>query len=600
MTQQKKVQVVPIEAPPESQRAARPMRFAEDGEKKTHYHMPHSLDSGSPVGYRDRVSFSRDEAERVVELLSLDRPGRFIEAEAPVSDHELFEENSLGVLSSRQSTNFRGHRQVTLGPKDSTQITELLAKLHGTEAAPLAGAQYTHVALTRPYRTPFTLLLTFIGHLPVLSVLTVLKRALEKRLRHADDIPSVGYLQQLHLGVLAEAMERAALIASSGRRMAQVFSAPFAGSYKNQNERVIRQIEDLCELSLADRARGWRVGLVAQVGMVGEDERPPIEAPLYRKIGANLLAFRSERIQPGVNAEDSAPEAYQARQDMDVPDELTVMAGRAGYNAFVHWTGCERAKSKELLLLDRIDVLTDHGKAKLRQVRDSLDEVTDEILGGIPMWADAMTGNALSRNAERGRKAFALAGQRIYMGGLDRDEIRAAGIDWDVAVRATGAASARGAMVAELMGCVDIPPGCDLLAGTCLMAGPVNQNDIGKAFFSHADLLASQFPDKHPTSLLVWTLKAKTSADPIGNEEQLMSAKRKGALVDLRPAPHEVISIKRDAGVEPFRKRGEQTSRERAFADVNNFVTSDSGEPIKGNKGQPWPEHLACKPVFDP
>jgi hypothetical protein len=599
MTKQKKVSVVPIEPPSEDQRVARPMAFASPDEKKTRYHMPRALESGSPVGYRDRIRFSRDEAEKVVELLSLERPTRFIEPQAPVTEREVFEETSLGVMSSRQSTNYRGHRQVTLGRRDSGRLAELLAQLHGTEAEPVAGAEYTHVALTRPYRTPFTLLLTFIGHRPILSLATVLKRALEKRFRHTDDIPTIGYLQELHVGILADAMERAAPIASGGRRKAQVFSAPFAGSYKKQNRRIIRQIEDLVGLSMTDRALGWRVGVVAQVGTVPEDDRLSIDPPLYRKIGANLLAFRSERIQPGVNAEDSAPPAYQERQDMDVPDELTVTAGRAAYNAFVHWTGCERERSKELLLLDRIDVLTPNGKERLREVRESLGKVTDEVINGIPMWADLMTGNALSRNAARGRKAFALAGQRIYMGGLDRDEIRAAGIDWDVAVRATGAASARSALVAELMGCVDVPEGCDLLAGICLMAGPVNQNDIGKEFFGHEDLLASQFPDKDPTSLLVWTLKAKTAADPIGNEEQLMNSDRKGALVDLRPAPHEVISIKRDDTVEPFRQRGEQINRERAFWDVDNFVTSDTGETIEGNRGEPWPEDLASRPLFE-
>ena len=44
-----------------------------------------------------------------------------------------------------------------------------------------------------------------------------------------------------------------------------------------------------------------------------------------------------------------------------------------------------------------------------------------------------------------------------------------------------------------------------------------------------SDLLQSAYPDAAPTSLLVWTLKAKTVADPIGNEEQLMNPKRKGA-----------------------------------------------------------------------
>ena len=167
---------------------------------------------------------------------------------------------------------------------------------------------------------------------------------------------------------------------------------------------------------------------------------------------------------------------------MDVPDELTVMCGRAAYNAFVHWIGCGREHSKELLLLERIDVLTPNGKQRLRDVRDMLGQVTESVMGNLPLWADLPTGKALSRNAARGKKAFALAGQRIYVGGLDRTQLEKDGIDWDMGVHAFGAAAARSSLVAELMGCVDIPEGCDLLAGMCLMAGPVNQNDIGKTF----------------------------------------------------------------------------------------------------------------------
>ncbi|MFP4600223.1 MAG: hypothetical protein ACLFVJ_18355 [Persicimonas sp.] len=596
--QQKKINVVPLEPPPEDQFARRPLRFAEPGEKKNRYHMPRKLESSSPVGYRERVSFSKEEAEQAVELLSLARPTRFVEPDEPVTEREIFEETSLGVTTSRQSTNFRGHRQVTLGPEDSSKITQILRGMAGRHGEPLDDAEYTHVVLSRPYRTPFTLLLTFVGHEPIKSLVTVFKRALDKRLKHIDDIPSVGYLQHLHVGVLADAMERAAVVASDAKRRANVFMGPFTGAHKKTNKAAIREIEKLAGLTLADRAAGWRVALVAQVGTVPEEDRPAIEPATCRKLGANLLAFRSERIQPGVNAEDSAPAAYQERQDMDVPEELTVMAGRAAYNAFVHWTGCERERSKELLLLERIDVLTDSGKERLREVRKSLGRVSDEVIDGLPLWADLLTGKALSRNAERGRKAFALAGQRIYIGGLDRNEIDAAGIDWQLAVRAVGAASARGALVAELMGCVNIPDGCDLLSGICLMAGPVNQNDIGKEFFGHDDLLTGAFPDKDPTSLLVWTLKAKTVADPIGNEEQLLNEERKGALVDLRPGPHDVVCIKRGSSIECFRQRGETVNHERAFFDVGNFATGDDGEPIEGNRGEPWPEEHANAPVW--
>jgi hypothetical protein len=138
------------------------------------------------------------------------------------------------------------------------------------------------------------------------------------------------------------------------------------------------------------------------------------------------------------------------------------------------------------------------------------------------------------------------------------------------------------------MGVVELPGDCDLLAGISLMAGPVNQNGIGKSFYGQEDILKSAFPDKDPTSLLVWTLKSKTIADPIGNEEQLMSHDRKGALVDLRPAPHEVVFIKTKDGVNPFRKRGSKTSNERAFYDVGNFVRSPYSEEIPGNEGEAW------------
>ena len=139
------------------------------------------------------------------------------------------------------------------------------------------------------------------------------------------------------------------------------------------------------------------------------------------------------------------------------------------------------------------------------------------------------------------------------------------------------------------MGATGLTPECDLLAGVCLMAGPVNQNDVGKQFYGHADLLAHAYPDRDPTSLLVWTLKAKTVADPIGNEEQLLNARRKGALVDLRPGPHEVIRVRRQGGLFPMRRREGRVNTERAFADAGNFATDAGGRDIPGNRGSAWP-----------
>jgi hypothetical protein len=274
---------------------------------------------------------------------------------------------------------------------------------------------------------------------------------------------------------------------------------------------------------------------------------------------------------------------------MDVPDELTVMCGRAAYNAFAHWTGLDRERTKELLLLDRVDVLTPTGKERLRAIRRQLEEVTDNVIEHLPKWVEVPTGRAFSRNANRGRKAFALAGQRIYIGGLSRPEMERAGLDWLRAVRAFGAAASRSALVAEIAGVTALPADCDLLAGVCVMAGPVNQNDIGKQFYGVPDLLSGTFPKREPTSLLVWTLKAKTIADPIGNEEQLLNAARKGALVDLRPGPHEVVQVEAGGRLKPMRGDGQRVNEERAFADVGNFVTDPEGRDIPGNRGKPWP-----------
>ncbi len=586
--QAKPIDVVRIQPPPAAQRVRREARFAGPGEKPNRYTLPGKLDSASPVGFRTRVPLTPEEAETALRLLALDRPTGFVETR-PVTEQALFEEASLGVLSARQSTNFRGFRQVTLGPGSARKVEALLRELRGAEAPPLEGAAYVHLVLGRPYRTPFTALLTLVGHQQAGSVVTVPKRLIRKRFWQEDDIPTIGYLPHLHVGILADAMERAAVIASAGTRRAQALMAPFCGGAARRNAGVIRKLEALCGLSLADRAQGWRLVLAAQVGGARPGEDVDLSPETARRIGANLMAFRSERIQPGVNHEEKAPAQYHSRQDMDVPDELTVMCGRAAYNAFAHWTGLDRERTKQLLLLDRVDVLTPHGKERLRAIRRQLEEVTDNVIKHLPMWADLPTGRAFSRNANRGRKAFALAGQRIYIGGLSRPEMEREGLDWTRAVRAFGAAASRSALVAEIAGVTAMPTDCDLLAGVCVMAGPVNQNDIGKQFYGVPDLLAGTFPNREPTSLLVWTLKAKTIADPIGNEEQLLNTARKGALVDLRPGPHEVVRVEAGGRLRPMRADGQRVNGERAFGDVGNFVTDPEGRDIPGNRGKPWP-----------
>lgn len=584
----KLVQPALITAPAPNQRVRRMARFAKPGERRSRYALPDGLVSGSPVGYRTRISLTKEDVSLALSLLSLARPTAFIAAE-PVTDQRLFEESSLGVLTARQSTNFLGHRQVTLVGDRAYKAQALLALLQHREAPVLPNARHVHLIWSRPYRTPFTFFLTFVGHKPISDLLTVPRRALSKAIKHRDDIPTIGYLRELHLGILADAMERAAVIASDGADRAQVLQGPFVCDERRRaNAPIIAELEALSGMTRADRRAGWRLSLGCQVGVAVPDEQVALPRDVARRLGANLMAFRSERIQPGVNQEDTAPAAYQSRQEMDVPEELAVQCGRAAYNAFAHWTGIDREQSKHLMLLERVDVLSPHGKCRLRQIRGQLSSITEEVIRRIPKWADLATGKALTRNASRGRKAFALTGQRVYIVGLSRQEVEAANLPWELGVRAVGAACARGALVAELMGVTELPDDCDLLAGVCLMAGPVNQNDIGKSFYGARDLLAESYPDRDPTSLLVWTLKAKSVADPIGNEQQLMDPKNQGALVDLRPAPHAVIAVAGASAAQPFRKRGAQTSEERAFADLDNFVTDPEGVEIPGNRGASW------------
>ena len=124
----------------------------------------------------------------------------------------------------------------------------------------------------------------------------------------------------LHLGILSDALERAVVLASRGRRRAQIFLKPFCSvEAQKENEKGIQELEKWIQLSASDRAVGWRIRGVVQVGQV--EEVLPISSETCRLIGANLMAFRSERIQPGVNQEEKE---YMARFVLDARDERGV------------------------------------------------------------------------------------------------------------------------------------------------------------------------------------------------------------------------------------------------------------------------------------
>ena len=176
------LEVCRIESPDPGKRARRTSREPAEGKKRDRYCLPRGLESGSPVGYRRRISLREDEIKVALGLLSLTPPTDF-EASEPPTEAELFEECALGVLSARQSTNFRGQRQVTLGPGDMPALDGILREMSGLEQPVLDRATHAHVVLARPYRTPFTMLLTFVGHQRLRSLLSVPRRALDKRLR---------------------------------------------------------------------------------------------------------------------------------------------------------------------------------------------------------------------------------------------------------------------------------------------------------------------------------------------------------------------------------------------------------------------------------
>ena len=196
------------------------------------------------------------------------------------------------------------------------------------------------------------------------------------------------------------------------------------------------------------------------------------------------------------------------------PTSLNTMCGRAAYNdGPLDRADLEEAKAA---LLERVDVLTPGGKGRLRQIRGELGAITDKVVETLPGRIDVPSGRFFSRNAERGA-SLALAGQRVYIGGLDRADIERDCHGKRASVRPVPqqpeAPSPRNSPGSSTF------QGCDLLTGVCLMAGPVNQNDIGKQLRLRG-LLAGAHPGKDLTS---------PSLDAEGEDHRRPTRKRRAA-----------------------------------------------------------------------
>jgi len=605
---------VPIPAPARPRQ--RLARLCDPGEKRSRHHLPERLESSSPLGYRTRVSLAPEEARLALALPSRAEARRFMDTATPYRTLEstLFEEAALGVLVSRQSTNFFGQRQVTLGPSWSGKVEALLDALEGREGAVLRGAAHTHLWLGRPYQTPFTALLTFVGHPPLADVLTVPFRALRKGVAGHADIPSIGWLPHVHAGILSEQVSRAVALAHAGRMGVRTFLRPFVGEAAQRNAPLLSDLEKAAGLNVLDtRLGGWRLMGVTQVGVLPPGDRLPFadlddalpngRSRMARRIAATAMAFRSERVLPGhllgVELPENVPWIYREPEETTVPQALMDEVLRAARDAFEERLGYGVPEGvRDALLVHEIDTTSAPGQTEITLIRQELDEVTQRIRKNLPVWADAVSLGALARLVEQGTKAFALSGQRVVIFGLDGELLRGTGVDFEHAVRAVGAAIARACWIFEIAGSTEIPEGADLLGGVCAMAGPVNLNDIGKSFYGHADLLRRNYGQGLPTSLAVVCFKAKTPADPIGNEEQLLNRTKRGPLVDLRKGPHEAVALRASPESRVVPMRADPVSRERAFHDVGNFVAGPDGREIEGNRGVPYPPDRALRRAF--
>ena len=74
---QNPIQLISIEPPPKDQQVKRQALPAKADEKRNRYHLPSSLQSESPIGYRTHISMSAEETKEAEVLFSLEPPTHF-------------------------------------------------------------------------------------------------------------------------------------------------------------------------------------------------------------------------------------------------------------------------------------------------------------------------------------------------------------------------------------------------------------------------------------------------------------------------------------------------------------------------------------------
>ena len=217
------------------------------------------------------------------------------------------------------------------------------------------------------------------------------QKGVEKKYRFVDDIPTIGYLQWLHLGILAESMERAAVIASSGQRRANVLMAPFCDdNAQSQNAQVIKDIEARIGLTSSDKAKGWQIRMITQVGCV--KGTLDISQELYQRSVQTCLRFAQSAFSQG-STKRTRPLLNITKGRTWMSASLSLRMPAAPHTTRFHrWTGIERKRCKALLLNERVDVLTDGGKERLREIESSSTKSQTSSLptsrsGQISQWA---------------------------------------------------------------------------------------------------------------------------------------------------------------------------------------------------------------------